>query len=437
MPGEPPTSSDAEVELRLGSAGSVRVVGDASDASVVGSIARHGGLYEPGLVAALQAMAARDWICLDIGANVGPISLALSRLCPDGKVHAFEPTAESFRYLLRNVSINSAANLEPHHLALLDNPGEVTINYNHESSGAAFISEHLADGIQQTTRATTLDDWAAGAGLRRLDLVKIDVEGSEERVLEGGRATIAALRPVLVVELNPITIRRMQHGQPRDLYRRLQSIYGRFAHLAVLPDDGAMVPVLTWGQLERQLAESGVCNLVCSPRRLAPGTSPGMAGRRAAARMIAGLTLRRNRFVTPAWAAVEDPRVRISPDLVRAGVPLLRGEPGRRVNLPLRIINRGRVALLGRAPRFAVSVRVVWIDAEGRHTVDDRSRTPVPTLRPGSGGSLVLPVFLPEQPGAYRLRITLFQDLMAWFYDLDPLNCCELPAEVMGQLAAS
>jgi FkbM family methyltransferase len=431
MPDNPPISRDAEVELRLGSAGSVRLTGDASDVSIVGSIGRHGGAYEPGVVAALQAMAARDWVCLDVGANVGPISLALSRACPEGTVHAFEPAAESYRYLLRNVSINSAANLRAHHLALLDEPGEVTVNYNHESSGAAFISRYLADGIQQTTQATTLDEWAAAEGLTRLDLVKIDVEGSEERVLEGGRATIARFRPLLVVELNPITMRRMQHREPRDLYRRLQSLYGRLTHLAVIPDDGPMLPVLTWGQLERLLAESGVCNLVCSPRRLAPGTSPGMAGRSAAARALAGIVLRRNRFVTPAWAAIHDPRVSIRPDLVRTGVPVLRGKAGGRLYLPLRITNLGRVALVGDAPRFAVSVRVVWIDADGRHRVDDRSRTPVPTMRPGSGTSLVLAVFLPEQPGGYRLRITLFQDLIAWFYDLDPSSCCELPAEVL------
>jgi FkbM family methyltransferase len=421
--------------MRLGSAGSVQLQGDASDTSIVGSIALHDGAYEPGLVAALQEMAARDWVCLDIGANVGPISLALSRLCPEGKVHAFEPTAESFDYLSHNVSINDAANLYAHHLALLDEPGEVIINYNHESSGAAFISDHLADGVPQTTRATTLDEWAAGEGLTRLDLVKIDVEGSEERVLEGGRATIARFRPTLVVELNPITIRRMQHREPRDLYRRLLSLYGRLMHLALVPDDGAMVPVLSWGQVERVLAESGLCNLVCSPRRLVPGATAGMVGRRAAARAIAGLTLRRNRFVTPAWAAIHDPRVRISADLIRTGVPVLRGKAGHRVNMPLRIVNLGRLALVGDAPRFAVSVRVVWIDADGRHTVDDRSRTAVPTMRPGSGSSLVLPVFLPEQPGRYMLRITLFQDYVAWFYDLDPSNCYELPVEVLEEAA--
>jgi len=155
MADDPPTSRDVEVELRLAGVGTLRLFGDASDTSIVGSISLHGGAYEPGLVAALQAMAAPDWVCLDIGANVGPISLALSRICPQGEVHAFEPTAESFEYLTRNVTLNGAANLHTHHLALLDKPGEVTVNYNHESSGAAFISEHLADGVQQTARPWT------------------------------------------------------------------------------------------------------------------------------------------------------------------------------------------------------------------------------------------------------------------------------------------
>ena len=156
-----------------------------------------------------------------------------------------------------------------------------------------------------------------------------------ERVLDGGTATIDRFRPTLVVELNPITIRRMQHGEPRDLYRRLLSIYGRL-HLAAISDDGPMTPVLSWGQVERMLAESGLCNLVCSPRRLVPG-SRGMAGRAAAVRRVCGLTLRRNRFVTPRWAAIHQPRVTIRADLIRTGVPVLRGVAGKRVNVPLRI----------------------------------------------------------------------------------------------------
>jgi hypothetical protein len=157
-----------------------------------------------------------------------------------------------------------------------------------------------------------------------------------------------------------------------------------------------------------------------------------MAGRAAAVRRVCGLTLRRNRFVTPRWAAIHQPRVTIRADLIRTGVPVLRGVAGKRVNVPLRIANLGRMALVGEAPRFAVSVRVVWIDAEGHHSVDDRSRTAVPTMRPGSGSSLVLPAFLPDQPGSYTLRITLFQDHVAWFYDLDHSNCYELPVEVLG-----
>jgi len=37
---------------------------------------------------------------------------------------------------------------------------------------------------------------------------------------------------------------------------------------------------------------------------------------------------------------------------------------------------------------------------------------------------------LPDEPGRYTSRVTLFQEDVAWFYDLDPANCCEIAVEV-------
>jgi FkbM family methyltransferase len=435
MADEPDAPSGApletEVELALPGGGTVRLTGDAADASIVGSIASHDGRYEPALLAALSTLVGPGSVCVDVGANIGPITLALSRLCPDGEVHAFEPTPESFRFLQHNVAANGATNVKLHPIALSDAPGEATLHYNHEAAGAAFISDHLVDGVPHVVPLTTLDAWAASSGLRRLDLVKVDVEGGELRVLDGGRLTLERFQPTLVVEMNPVTLWRMQGRRPEELFRRLRGYYGRFGHLAVVPEEGPMLPVTTFAQVRRQLAESGVCNLVCSAASLRPGRHAGVVG--PATAIVEGVrgALRHNRFVVPPWAAVVDPRVTVVVDAPIGGPPpAVSGAPGERLDVPIVLANRSVVAIVGWTPRLPVSVRVVWIDAGGHHRVDDRSRVPAPTLRPGAVGSLKVPLVLPDEPGRYIARVTLFQENFAWFYDLDPANCCEIAVEV-------
>jgi FkbM family methyltransferase len=425
-----PAPLETEVPLVLPDGSTVLLAGEAADRSVVGSIGDHDGSYEPGLMSVLASLTTPDSVCLDVGANVGPVTLALSRLCPRGAVHAFEPTAESFAFLERNVAANGASNVSAYRLALSDHAGTATIQYDPAAAGAAFISEHLSAGVPQDVPLDTLDAWAAAAGLERLDFVKIDVEGCELQVLDGGRATLARFRPALVVEVNPVTLRRMQHRQPRDLYRRLLALYGRGGHLAVVPEKGPMLPLLSFAQLRRHLAEYGVCNVVCSAARLRPGRR-GMAGAGATARALARSAARYRRGATPPWAAVIDPHVLIRVDGPGAGgLTDLRGAPGERHVLTLLLANHGAVAVVGGAERLPVSLRVVWIDPEGHHRVDDRSRMPAPAMRPGATATARLAVWLPDRPGRYRLRITLFQEHFAWFVDLDPSSCCELDVEV-------
>jgi FkbM family methyltransferase len=417
-----------EVMLKLPHGDLASLVGDPADTSVIGPLAASGGEHACSPMALLPSLVAHDSVCVDVGANVGAITLALSRLCPDGHVHAFEPARESFQFLELNRLRNRAANVTAHRLALSDTIGEEMLSYNRGFTGGAFISDYLRDGVEQAVKVSTLDAWAETVGLRRLDLVKIDVEGCEARVLDGGRATIARFRPTLIVELNPVTMRRMQHRPPHELFQRLRSVYGAIGHLAVIPETGPpLLPVFSWRQMRRALARSGICDIVCSPDLLLPGLHPGVAGPRTAAAAFLRGARHYSRFSIPPWAAVVEPHVTISlgGELGNGARPL-NAPPGSERLLSLLIKNLGDVAIVGEAPRFPVSLRVIWIDDEEHHRVDDRSRIAAPTLRPGAFGAAQLPLLLPDKPGRYVARITLFQEQVAWFHDLDAASCLDL-----------
>jgi hypothetical protein len=72
--------------------------------------------------------------------------------------------------------------------------------------------------------ATTLDRFADRQGLRRIDLLKVDVEGAEVRVLRGGERVLGgAVAPVLIIEVNPSAL-RAAGSDPAELYDQLDAL---------------------------------------------------------------------------------------------------------------------------------------------------------------------------------------------------------------------
>ncbi len=141
-----------------------------------------------------------DWVTMDIGANVGLYSLLLSRLTPEGTIHAFEPT-ETAGLLRANLAAAGATNVAVHQVAL----GAAT--------GTRQDAIYRIWGAEPETRAypfTTLDAFVEQAGITRVDCVKIDVDGFDLEVLKGAVRTLAHFDPWLVIELNHALVTRGQ-----------------------------------------------------------------------------------------------------------------------------------------------------------------------------------------------------------------------------------
>jgi len=100
----------------------------------------------------------------------------------------------------------------------------------------------LSDGSDaqgENVPVTTLDALAAELGLDRMDCIKIDVEGAEERVIAGARESLGRWRPTIIFEANCPTL--TDQGLPADgAWNRLRDFGYRFYLLA----DGAMSEVI-------------------------------------------------------------------------------------------------------------------------------------------------------------------------------------------------
>jgi len=162
--------------------------------------------YEPETVKVFTAIArSASWL-LDIGANTGLFALLACAANPDIETMAFEPLPTTAERLRRNIELNDwEARCTVRVCAVSDAEGTSAFHvppglYPDMASLGATGWRGLAGEVIQVP-TTTVDAGAAttaGPGL-----IKIDVEGHEDKVLRGAAATLQRCRPVVVVECNP------------------------------------------------------------------------------------------------------------------------------------------------------------------------------------------------------------------------------------------
>ncbi len=186
-------------------------------------------------------LAQRARLFLDIGANTGVYSLLACAANPEVTVIAFEPTPDTHRQLVANIEVNGwrdrcAARKE----AVSNFSGSAKL---HVPAGRAPSSASLHPGGFRQMRGdelevpvTTIDSLVSGG--QPVDLVKIDVEGLEDKVLEGMQGVLARSLPDIIVECN-------QDGPFRAVEALLAGFGYKFFHLqtqgpiataSILPD---------------------------------------------------------------------------------------------------------------------------------------------------------------------------------------------------------
>lgn len=136
-------------------------------------------------------------IVVEAGANIGAHTVAIAkRVGPAGRVYAFEPQRLVYQILCGNLALNAIENVYALAVALGDRTGQVRIPAIHYGEDANFGGVELGGEAGEAVAMGTVD----ALRLERLDLLKADVEGTEELVLRGAEATLKATRPVLYLE---------------------------------------------------------------------------------------------------------------------------------------------------------------------------------------------------------------------------------------------
>ena len=154
------------------------------------------GWYERAFLRFLRDELRADDTYIDIGAHVGIDAAFVANFVPAGTVVAFEPAPDTAA-ALRNL-LDSLDNVNVFPVALGDRPGTTTLRANPKwhLEDVATRSRFAAGPPVYDVPLIRFDDWADD--LARMDVVKIDVEGSELDVLRGMRNSLKRLQPRVV-----------------------------------------------------------------------------------------------------------------------------------------------------------------------------------------------------------------------------------------------
>jgi FkbM family methyltransferase len=158
---------------------------------------------------------------LDVGALHGVFSLVFATRDPAKEALAVDASPIAFAKLLYNIHKNEASNVTAWECALSSEAGFLEMHYDweHAVAGGATADERPLRVESQT------GDALCAAHSFAPDVMKIDVEGHELRVVEGLRATIAENRPLIFLELHPAMMRANEaNGRPADLVRVLAEL---------------------------------------------------------------------------------------------------------------------------------------------------------------------------------------------------------------------
>lgn len=142
---------------------------------------------------------------LDIGACYGDTSIFLATKTKQ-IVYSFEPVKKTYNFLLETIELNENKNIIPFNLGISNHIGNSQIyiptyeGYNDLTSASINNTFNKKDTIIENISLTTVDDFVKEKNIE-VGFIKVDIEGEEQKFLEGAKNTIIKQRPYMVISI--------------------------------------------------------------------------------------------------------------------------------------------------------------------------------------------------------------------------------------------
>ncbi len=216
-------------------------------AGAAGGVSVHLGMQEAEQSQCLTKFLQPGQVFFDVGANVGFYSLlGAKRVQDSGRVVAFEPFPRNLAFLYRHIELNKVRNVTILPFACADQfaiemflTGE-NHALGHLDTATASETKGPVDPAAMLVATISLDEAAEKLDLRP-DVIKIDVEGAELRVLRGAAVILARMRPVLLLSVHSDELRRACLSYLSEMAYRAQPLNSKVIETATeflaLPED--------------------------------------------------------------------------------------------------------------------------------------------------------------------------------------------------------
>jgi FkbM family methyltransferase len=164
--------------------------------------------YEPDNFNFLKTQCKPGSLVLDIGSHIGLFaSVAAKIVGPKGKVFAFEPAPKTNALLHQTIALNNLQNIvQPRNEAMAKQVGETVFfvsdeNADNSNSMVSYLQDRKLHSINITV--STIDSFVKQARLRKVDFIKIDVEGAEYDAIQGAELTLKEMKPACILAIHP------------------------------------------------------------------------------------------------------------------------------------------------------------------------------------------------------------------------------------------
>lgn len=165
---------------------------------------------------------------LDIGANVGQFAKEIRNILPAAQIYSFEPLKECFDKLPQGSSLGR---FKAFNFALGDKNEMVNMNKSSYTPSSSLLPmtdthktlfPHTKEHSQEQIKVKRLDDISKDLKLEKEILIKVDVQGFEDRVIAGGIETFKKAKAVLIEN----SFVELYEGQPLfdNIYQKLKSL---------------------------------------------------------------------------------------------------------------------------------------------------------------------------------------------------------------------
>jgi FkbM family methyltransferase len=157
----------------------------------------------------------RNFILVDVGANIGGYIKEVLNINPNGSVYGFEPHPKTFAKLEKNIQDFGCNKIEVFNIGLSAQKEKLYLYDHGHDDGSAHASIHKgvieeihsSHSVRYEVEVGTLDDFVATNNIIRIDLLKVDTEGNELNVLLGASRSIrAGLIDVIHFEFNEMNV---------------------------------------------------------------------------------------------------------------------------------------------------------------------------------------------------------------------------------------